>query len=330
MPVQRGPDGPLDYAPSQARPAVGADTTPPPQELQDKPPRIVKSLRDDRDPGAPLGMASSRDALPSRGRTSLRDALSSRESLASRNGPPPRGTPSMRSPLFPREGVSLRNGLAAQDSLPSRDVPPLPPTDGLHSRATTSLRDTPLLRDAVLPPAPPPRGDLISRAGPHSLPDDAVDLDLAPPNETISRWEAGVSRGSATGSASAADAAWKPKKRSVEVFEGDVALKELRSRLAATPTDQTPEPPLAPPAKTPIFASAARLRGVVLAAGVLWATPANQQAGEEAALMSPLETPGSAVQNVAAERASDPSAAGQAAGAALYQDFLKWQQLRGR
>jgi hypothetical protein len=151
--------------------------------------------------------------------------------------------------------------------------------------------------------------------------------------ETISRWEAGLSRGAGTGSASPADAAWKPKKRLVEVFEGDIALKELRSRLAATPIDQTPEPPLAPPAKTLI--STAWFRGVVLAAGgalgVLWATPANQQAGEVAALVSPRETPGSAVQNVAAERVPDPlPATGQAAGAALYQDFLKWQQLKAR
>jgi hypothetical protein len=245
----------------------------------------------------------------------------------------------MRSPLFPREGFSSRNGLAAQDSPLLRDAPPLPPTqfprDGLHSRATTSLRDTPPSRDAVLPPAPSPEGDLISSAGPRSLPDDAVDLGLASPKERISRWEAGLSRGLGTGSASAADAAWKPRKRSLEVFEGDVALKELRSRLAATPIDQTPEPPLASPAKMPVFASTAWLRGVVLAAGgalgVLWATPANQQAGEVAALVSPRETPGPAVQNVAAERAPDPLApAGQAAGAALYQDFLKWQQQRGR
>jgi hypothetical protein len=138
---------------------------------------------------------------------------------------------------------------------------------------------------------------------------------------------------SGTGSASAPDAAWKSRKRSLEVFEGDAALKELRSRLAATPIDQAPEPPLSPPVKMPIFASTARLRGVVLAAGgaigILWATPANQQAGEEAALASLRETPRPAAQNVAADAEPDPSAAPeQAAGAALYQDFLKWRQSR--
>jgi hypothetical protein len=78
---------------------------------------------------------------------------------------------------------------------------------------------------------------------------------------------------------------------------------------------------------------------VVLAAGgalgLLWATPANHNAGEEAAPVSLQETPRPAAQNVAAERAPDPSAAAEqaaAAGAALYQNFLKWrqQQLRGR
>jgi hypothetical protein len=58
---------------------------------------------------------------------------------------------------------------------------------------------------------------------------------------------------------------------------------------------------------------------VVLAAvgafGVLWVT-----------LASLRETPRPAAQNVAAERA----AAEQAAGAALYQEFLRWRQLKGR
>jgi hypothetical protein len=74
--------------------------------------------------------------------------------------------------------------------------------------------------------------------------------------------------------ASAPDTLWKRKKRPV-VFEGDAALRELRSRLASAP-DQTPEPPLYH-AKTPIFAAVARLVGVmVLAAagalGFLWIT----------------------------------------------------------
>jgi hypothetical protein len=82
-----------------------------------------------------------------------------------------------------------------------------------------------------------------------------------------------------------------------------------------------PEPPLAR-AKAPIFA--ATLGVVVLAGagalGFLWLTAL------------PLrETLRSAAQHVAAERVPDPSAtAQQAAGAALYQDFLKWRQLHGK
>jgi hypothetical protein len=185
----------------------------------------------------------------------------------------------------------------AQDSLLSRDTPP--------ARLGQSLRD-----------------------GHRSLPEDAVDPGLA------SRWEAGLSRMSGTGSASTAGAAWKRKRRSPEVFKGDAALIELRSRLAGAPADQTLEPPPAP-VKTPIFVSTARLRGVILAAGgalgFLWVTPANQQAGEEAALASLRDTSRPEAQTFAAERAPDPlAAAEQAAGAALYQDFLKWRQLQGR
>jgi hypothetical protein len=97
-----------------------------------------------------------------------------------------------------------------------------------------------------------------------------------------------------------------------------------------------PDPPLAL-AKTPVFASTAWLRGVVLAAGgalgLLWVTPANQQAGEEAALVLLRKTPRPAAQSVATERAPDPSAAAEqaaATGAALYQEFRKWLQLQGR
>jgi hypothetical protein len=196
-----------------------------------------------------------------------------------------------------------------------------------------SLRDTPLSHDAVLP-STPSKGDRISGAGPRSLLDDAVDLGLALPKETTSRWEAGPSRASETWSAPTADAARKRKKRLPEVFAGEAASKELWSRLAAAPTDQTREPPPAP-AKTPIFASTTWLRVVVLAAGgalgFLWVTPANQQASEEAALVPLRETPRPAAQNVAAGQAPDPStAAEQAAGAALYQDFLKWRELQGK
>jgi hypothetical protein len=73
--------------------------------------------------------------------------------------------------------------------------------------------------------------------------------------------------------------------------------------------------------------------GVVLAGGgalgFLWVTPVNQQAGAEAALVSLQGTPSPAAQN----GAHDSSAAAEqaaVAGAALYQEFLKWRQLTGR
>jgi hypothetical protein len=57
----------------------------------------------------------------------------------------------------------------------------------------------------------------------------------------------------------------------------------------------------------------------------------NLQVDKEVAPVSPREAPEPAAQNVAAPRAPDPSAAAeQAAGAALYQDFLKWQQQRDK
>ena len=103
-----------------------------------------------------------------------------------------------------------------------------------------------------------------------------------------------------------------------------------RDALSLRPTP-LPEPPLAS-AKRPISASTAWLRGVILAAGCvlgfLWVTPANQ----EAALVL-QRTPRPAAQSVAAERTPDPSATAEqaaATGAALYQEFLKWLQLRGK
>ena len=138
----------------------------------------------------------------------------------------------------------------------------------------------------------------------------------------------------------AADAARKRKKRSSDVFEGDAALKELWSRLADAPTNQAPEPPLAR-SKTSILGSAVRLMGVAgMAAagalGFLWITSPHGsrspklQAGKEVAPVSLRGTPGPAAPDVAAKRAPDPSVTvEQAAGAALYQDFLKWRQLRG-
>jgi hypothetical protein len=129
----------------------------------------------------------------------------------------------------------------------------------------------------------------------------------------------------------------KPPRSSQSLQDRLPSPDALHSRGARRlrPT-RLPEPPLAP-AKTPISASTAWLRGVVLAAGgvlgLLWVTPANQQAGEAAALASLQETPGPAAQSVAAGRTPDPSAAAEqaaATGAALYQEFQKWLQLRDR
>jgi hypothetical protein len=233
MPVEGGPGGPLGYAWSRRARQTGTAGAGGASPLQDEPPQIVTSLRDDLDPGA------------------SRDARSLREHLASRSTLPSPDTRPMRSSLSAREGASSRDGLDAQDSQFSGD--PRPP------RSSQPLRDRLPLRDA-----------LHSHDAPH-----------------------------------------------------------LRPTLL-------PEPPLAS-AERPIFASAAWLRGVVLAAGgalgFLWVTPANQQAGKEVALMSVRKTPGPAAQSAAAERAPDTSAAAEqaaATGAALYQEFLKWLQLRGR
>jgi hypothetical protein len=230
----------------------------------------------------------------------------------------PRTSPAMPSSrdALPGAGMSLRDRLSSPEGLASWNA--------LPSRESTSLRDSSLSRAPLPSPASRFKGGPISRAGFRRVLDGVVDLGL-------SRWEAPAS---ASGPASAADRWWRPRKRSPEVFEGDAALKELRSRLAADPADQGLEPPL-PPAKTPIFAPTA-FRVVVLAAGgalgFLYVTPANQQVGEEVASVSLRETLTPAAENVADERAPDPATAAEqaAAGAALYDDFLKWRQLQLR
>jgi hypothetical protein len=130
-------------------------------------------------------------------------------------------------------------------------------------RETTPLREAVASRDAV------PQREFVSRrdllSSPEAAPQETVlELEDEPFGEPASQWDAKPSRGSF----------FKRKKRSA-AFEGDTALKELRSHLAAAP-DQAPEPPLYP-AKTPIFAAVVRLTGVmVLAAagalGFLWIT----------------------------------------------------------
>jgi hypothetical protein len=283
---------------------------------------------------------SLRDGLASR-ESALREALSPRDNLGPKDSLP-RDTATSRPPL--------RDGLATQKPL-SRDAatprPPAPPREGLASRESplrdalrpaTPPRETMALRDALAsrPTAPvrdafslldmPPsrdsraKGDLVFNSAPRSLLDEAADLGLAPSRETNARWETDPAQApTAPAPAIGTEALWKRKKRSAEVFEGDAALKELRSRLAAVPTDQTPEPPMAP-AKTPIFASAVRLMGVVgLAAGgalgFLWITSphgprsAGSQGAEEYALvsLSSVEPSKPSTQSAAPERMPDPS-----------------------
>ncbi len=145
-------------------------------------------------------------------------------------------------------------------------------------------REAPPLRQAAPPPdAPPPREIVSGRdfvSAPEATPpqEAAFELDAEPVTEPAPDWDATretkPARASGTVQTPTTESARKRKKRSA-VFEGDAALKELRSRLASAP-DQTPEPPLYQ-AKTPIFASVVRLAGVmVLAAagalGFLWIT----------------------------------------------------------
>jgi hypothetical protein len=321
-PVQGGPTGPLGYAPRRAREAgtAGAGAVSLPQELQDTPPRIVTSPRDEGDSPLSRETAPSRDSaresVAARG-MSLRDALSARDGLTSRDPPPRRDTPSLREALSSRDGLrsrelpalgdsldnlSVADGLTARSAQPQRDPPQirdalsalerltargqqmregsLPPVSrepsparparskDRPSRETTSLRDAlpfrddPLSHEGIFPPLRPEPPQVLLSDAPRDLLDDTVDLDLAPAAASRSR---------------TADPTWKRKKRPADVFEGDAALKELRSRLASAPSDQAPEPPVAAAAKTPMFASAIRLVGVVgLAAGgalgFLWIT----------------------------------------------------------
>jgi hypothetical protein len=264
-----------------------------------------------RSPAPPREGLASRDPL-TRDAATLRSPARPREGLASRE-PLARDAETPRSLMSLRERLALRDALASRNTAPSRDA--FSPMDTPPSGDALSLRDAASSRETRV------RGEFISDAGPRSLLDEGADLGLSPFRETVSRWEDSPAwAASAPPLASGPDAAWKRKKHSPEVFGGDAALKELRTRLATAPPDQTPEPPLAP-AKTPIFGSAVRLLGVVgLAAGgalgFLWITSAHgprsaavPQTAEEVALVSlrPVEPPKPSVQNFAAERTPDPS-----------------------
>src|SRR5262249_13208090 len=143
----------------------------------------------------------------------------------------------------------------ARGSTPVQELP----RDLKPPRVVMSLRDAVPAREAGS------GQDLVSTRDTVPLPDAGLEPGAEPPRDTLSRASVSVQ-------ARAPDSLWKRKKRAA-VFEGDTALRELRSRLASAP-DQTPEPPLYQ-AKTPIFAAVVRLMGVmVLAAagalGFLW------------------------------------------------------------
>jgi len=203
-----------------------------------------------------------------------------------------------------------------QDLKPPRVVTS-PPRDAVTGRDVASARDIVPARDTV------PLADADFEPG------------AEPPRESASQWETKPSRAPVAPPASAPDTLWKRKKRPV-VFEGDAALRELRTRLASAP-DQTPEPPLYQ-AKTPIFAAVARLVGVmVLAAvgalGFLWITSprgapppvASKPGGGDVALVSypyrgleAQQKPSSAVENAVAPRAPDTPASGSPWAVANY------------
>jgi hypothetical protein len=346
---------PRDGVPSREAPLPSREN---PLLRNTLPPRDAAPSRDVPPPSretAPMRSAlPPRDGLPPPPReTPLRGSLSSLDGLPSREAPPLREPPPPRSSLSsldgmpPRSPLPLRNAPPARDALPLRDAPPRRSTlmsreapsssEAPSLRDTLSLQDGPLARDAVLPPLPPgmpAKGGLVPSSGPRDLLDDAVELDLAPSRDAASRWDAGPSKTSRNGEAAAAsgtDTTWKRKKRSPEAFEGDTALKELRTRLASAPTDQAPEPPLAP-AKGPIFGSAMRLVGVVgLAAGgalgFLWITSphgprsANPPSDEAAVVSLKLEPSKAAPlaktmsQNLGAEQTPDTSSSSRSADA---------------
>src|SRR6266849_3778491 len=203
----------------------------------------------------------------------------------------------------------------ARSSTPVEELP----QDLKPPRVVTSPREAVSGRDMGL------GRDILSARDAVPLPDATLELSAEPPKEPASRWDTKLSRAPGTAQASAPDTLWKRKKRPV-VFEGDAALRELRSRLASAP-DQTPEPPLYQ-AKTPIFAAVVRLMGVmVLAAagalGFLWITAphgappqvASKPGSGDVALVSyrgfeAQQKPPSAAENVVAPRAPDAPPSG--------------------
>jgi hypothetical protein len=203
-----------------------------------------------------------------------------------------------------------------QDLRPPRIVTS-PPRDVVSGRDVASARDIAPARDTV------PRAD------------DAFEPGAEPPLEPASHWDTKPSRAPVAAPAVAPDTLWKRKKRPV-VFEGDAALRELRSRLASAP-DQTPEPPLYQ-AKTPIFAAVARLVGVMILAavgalGFLWITSPRgapppvmgKPGGGDVALVSypyrgleAQQKPSSTAESAVAQRAPDAPSSGSPWAVANY------------
>lgn len=280
-PVQGGPAGPLGYAPRRAREAGSAGASPL-QDSQDAPPRVVTAPRDDADPlSSPEASASPdtgslRDARAGHDEPASRDPLPSlREALSSRS---PRETPEGAGS---REHPQIRDALSALDRLTSRSAQVMrgrpSALENTTLRETLAFRDDPLSREAIFPSMRPEPPKPVVGGGPRDLLDNAVDLDLGYPVR------------SRTG-----ESTRKRRRRAGDMFEGDAALRELRSRLAGAP-DHDPEPPYEMP-KTPILGSAMRLMGVVgLAAGgalgFLWITSphgwhASATQNDEVALVS--------------------------------------------
>ncbi len=187
------------------------------------------------------------------------------------------------------QGEATRNVAAVDELAPQRDLKP--PRVVMPLREGASARDTLMARDATT-------RDTTTReaTGRNALLPQGADpeQDDVPVKDPSSYRDSKLPRVSRTVQAVTSDAVWKRKKRQ-PVFEGDAALRELRSRLALSP-DQMPEPPLYH-GKTPIFAVVARLMGVmVLAAGgalgFLWITaphaaaPDGQAASPSAADMA--------------------------------------------
>src|SRR5215472_6600107 len=199
-----------------------------------------------------------------------------------------------------------------------------------RARSSTPVQDLPQdLRRIAMPPreaVSAPDNDAArdffsssETAETAPLADAAFEAGAEAASEPAPRWEAKLPRASATVQPPGLDSLWKRRKRS-DVFEGDAAMRELRTRLASAP-DQTPEPPLYQ-AKTPIFAAVVRLVGVmVLAAagalGFLWITAprgappqvASKPGGGDLALASypsrGLETSQKPAENAVTQRAPE-------------------------